>query len=106
MSEQEQTREPRAMAEAIEQRRYGRISIQDEVLREMTDPLHREVFGQLSVVRAELEWTNDRVEYVCASPLFEPVLPGAQSPQYDVQVERREQGDLVAYTVRFAKVNY
>jgi hypothetical protein len=66
--------------------RIGKFKIENEFIRENEDAV-LSVMGKVIVVRAELMWASDKIEYVAKSKEFDEVLGGNQIPEYNILFE-------------------
>lgn len=79
---EEELAKKKALARQYEfSRRIGKFWIAEEVLRAASPQLFY-FFGQMVVVRAEMHYYRDAIEYVACSWLFDPVPESEEPPTY------------------------
>ena len=78
-------------------RRVGRVSIARDLILHAPGKVALVLAGLL-VVRAELSFVRDTVEYEAFCLGFEPISPGAEPPRYEAIITPTEDG-LVANVV-------
>ncbi len=82
-------------------RRIGRFSIAHEWL---TDGRWKELtplFAQCSIVRAESMYAECRIDYVAFSEAFDEIDVAVETPKYQVEMKRMEDGQV--QFVRFVR---
>jgi len=79
---------------AIKERRIGEFSVSSELLKSGPDELMDLLFSRVLIVRAEISFINDYVEYQAYSPEFEPIEPNYTAPKY---IARLKEVDGVTY---------
>ncbi len=76
----------------ISENRVGRFSIQRWLIDHRADEL-TVIFGRVVIVRAEMMFDRDSVEYTAYSSDFEPMKKGHITPEYNVWVEVGEEDE-------------
>lgn len=66
-------------------RRIGHFALSRELV-ERHPEMARAVMGRCVVVRCEMMYANDALEYMALSPDFDEVPPGMTVPLYDVLI--------------------
>lgn len=69
-----------------ENRRLGKFTI-NSVMIERNPEIVRAVMGRCIIVRCEMLFEIDALEYVAISPFFDVVDRGTLSPEYDVIID-------------------
>jgi len=67
----------------MKNRRLGKFTISSMMI-ERSPEIVRAVMGRCIIVRCEMLFEFDALEYVAISPDFDEVQPGMISPKYDV----------------------
>ncbi|MCO5157903.1 MAG: hypothetical protein M9945_14335 [Aquamicrobium sp.] len=67
----------------LPERRYGKFSIEQDVLIQAPD-IVRKVMGECVILRAEFRFQMNQTDYEAWSPGFDPVPDGQEPPSYDV----------------------
>lgn len=75
-------------------RQIGRFRIHADIVRERWQRL-RPMMADFVIVRAEMDFVSDHIEYTAFSEWFEPVPLGIQAPLYDIVLWRTPDGDRV-----------
>ena len=79
-------------------RRHGKFRICDQMIR--CDPAEvMDLMGHVVVLRAEMVYTSNAIEYEAWSPLFEPVPEGCIIPRYEFYITHG--GDLKVEKEKF-----
>ncbi len=68
-------------------RRLGNFSIPLEWVEGMATKHAMEVFKHFRVLRAELDYVTNSIQYVAASDYFDPVPKGATPGSYDIKID-------------------
>ena len=72
-------------------RRVGRFSV-DRLLVETAPEVVRQLMGMMIVVRCEMDFAMDRLEYTALSPHFAEVPIGNMIPGYDIIIREADDG--------------
>ena len=65
--------------------RVGKFSISNVMLERNFD-IARSILSKCVVVRCEMMFANNLLEYVAISPEFDEIEPGETAPEYEVQI--------------------
>jgi hypothetical protein len=66
-------------------RRLGRFAMSRQLV-ELDPETARAVMGRVIVVRCEMMYASDTLEYIAVSPDFDEVRHGSVVPEYDVHI--------------------
>lgn len=89
----EQTPTPPAAAAPLpDPRKLGRFYLSAERIRQKWPELCALVFARVVVVRAEMLWQTNAVEYLAYSEDFEPVPEGVAPPEYQFLITKGPDG--------------
>ena len=70
----------------IQERRGGFFTIDKELIFDQPD-LVMSLLSNFLIVRAEMNFMSERVEYQAYSPLFKPTVQGGEYPHYDIIID-------------------
>ena len=80
-------------------RRRGKFMVSRELLSEATPELV-EFMKNFLIIRAEMLFHTDAIEYIAISELFDPVKEGYDAPEYDFTITKKIDGTLKVVTVK------
>lgn len=81
-------------SQSLFSRRLGKFTIPRDII-EDTPALAQEILSTVIVVRAEMLWDRDALEYIGISHSFESLPCGARAPWYDYIMEQGRFGGWV-----------
>lgn len=74
-------------SQSLFSRRLGNFTIDRSVIQD-TPALAQEILSTVIVVRAEMRWDMDAIEYIGLSHSFESLPCGARAKQYEYVIEQ------------------
>lgn len=80
-------------------RRRGKFKVSRELLSSAT-PVLVEFMKNFLVVRAEMHFNGDLIEYVAISELFDPIKESYDAPEYDFTIVKRVDGTIKITPIR------
>ncbi len=78
----------------ISEHRVGRFEVVREMLESLTDQHLAAFFANFVIVRTEVDFVCDSIEFTAYSPLFRVCLPGDVAPRYPISAVVDDDGNL------------
>jgi hypothetical protein len=81
----------------INEKRYGKFTVSRELLNDLSaDDLYM-LFEKIIVVEASYHFGSYGIDYVAASPYFDPVHDGEKIPTYEPQMHKDKSGSKLEW---------